>query len=137
MKNYIQKWIIAIFICSLISASILPQLAANENQYTEIKTTAQNKLQLETITNAGYTGNLRVYIVEPTSRWNNYNQEPYHFGFLGYAYNENISLEPQITLEKSITWNGDVTESNVMVIAVVFNSYPNERLFKIGKNNRN
>lgn len=81
---------------------------------------------MEKTTSPAYNGHLRIYIVEPVSRWNNYNNEPYHFGFLGYAYNENISIDQQTPFQKSITWNGDVTESNVMVIAVVFNSHQNK-----------
>jgi thiol-disulfide isomerase/thioredoxin len=63
-----------------------------------------------------------VYVVEPVSRWMMKNGELYHFGFLGFAFNDNISIDPQDTFQKSITWDGDVTEENVMVIAVVSNS---------------
>jgi len=73
-------------------------------------------------TDTPYTGHLRVYVVEPVSRWKNNNGEPYHFGFLDFAFNDDISIDPQDTLQKSITWEGDVTEENVMVIAVVSNS---------------
>jgi thiol-disulfide isomerase/thioredoxin len=73
-------------------------------------------------TDTPYTGHLRVYVVEPVSRWKDNNGEPYHFGFLGFAFNDDISIGPQDTLQKSLTWNGDVTEANVMVIAVVSNS---------------
>ena len=73
-------------------------------------------------TETPYTGHLRVYVVEPVSRWKDNNGGPYHFGFLGFAFNDDISIDPQDTLQKSLTWNGDVTEDNVMVIAVVSNS---------------
>jgi len=126
MKNDLQKISVVIIMCGIIGAGILPSIVATDSQQNEIKVQNQNELQIEKITSPGYTGHLRVYIVEPVSRWNNYNQEPYHFGFLGFAFNENISIDQQATFQKSITWNGDVTESNVMVIVVVSNSQQNK-----------
>ncbi len=37
-----------------------------------------------------YDGQLRVYIAEPQSRWDNYNDDPYHYAFLDFAINEDI-----------------------------------------------
>ncbi len=74
-----------------------------------------------------YNGNLRIYIVEPTSRWNNYKGEPYHFGFLDFAFNDKIQIEYLDTYTDSITWDGnqagysDIKENNILVIATLFN----------------
>ncbi|MEM4257904.1 MAG: hypothetical protein QXL17_01970 [Candidatus Thermoplasmatota archaeon] len=70
-----------------------------------------------------YTGRVRIYIVEPVSRWKMANQEYYHFGFLGFAYNNQISINYGETFDQTITWDGDslVNENNIMVIAAVFN----------------
>ena len=74
-----------------------------------------------------YNGYLRVYIVEPVSRWNNYDNEPYHYGFLDFAFNDIISLDYQDTYQDTITWNpsqegfSDIEEENIMVMAAVFN----------------
>ena len=74
-----------------------------------------------------YNGILRIYIVEPTSRWNNYDGEPYYFGFLDFAFNDVISLEYQDTYTDSIIWDGnqagfsDIQEDNILVIAALFN----------------
>jgi thiol-disulfide isomerase/thioredoxin len=74
-----------------------------------------------------YDGYLRIYVVEPISRWNNYDKDPYHFGFLDFALNEQLSIEYLGTYTKQVTWNAqqagysNVDESNLMVIAAVFN----------------
>jgi len=74
-----------------------------------------------------YKGHLRIYVVEPVSRWNNYEGEPYHFGFLDFAFNDIISVDYQEVFTKSITWNGnqagfgDIQENNIIVMAALFN----------------
>ena len=39
-----------------------------------------------------YNGYLRIYIVEPESRYQMYNDEPYHYGFLAFAHEELLSI---------------------------------------------
>ena len=79
-----------------------------------------------------YSGTLRVYIVEPRSRWNNHDGEPYNFGFLDFAFNEKISVEYMETKHFNIEWNAasagypDVKESNIMAIAALFNPTPHD-----------
>jgi hypothetical protein len=81
--------------------------------------------QRETNSNNPYVGTLRIYIAEPISRWNMYDGEPYHYAFLDFAYNNEISIEYEDVMEDTITWNGDVSENNVIVIATIFNSKAN------------
>lgn len=122
MEKVLQKWSVIIIICSIVGACILPSIIATDEQQNEKKIEIQDRPPIRKITTVAYTGQLRIYVVEPISRWNNYCGDPYHFGFLGFACNENISIEPQTTLQKSITWYGTITPNNAMVIAVVFNS---------------
>ena len=74
-----------------------------------------------------YEGYLRVYVVEPESRWNNFDGEPYHYGFLDFAFNNTISINYQETYSDTIIWDGsqagysDIEEDNIMVIASIFN----------------
>ena len=100
--NVLIVWIFVLF----VAASVAPSLVAIDSSYT---------------------GHLRVYVVEPVSRWKDNNGEPYHFGFLGFAFDDDISIDSQDTLQKSLTWNGDVTKENVMVIAVVSNSEQHQK----------
>jgi hypothetical protein len=84
----------------------------------------QNSVLKDTIT---YNGELRIYVVEPISRWTNFNGEPYHFGFLDFAFNDMLQIEYQDTYSNSITWDGnqvgfgDIEEDNILVIAALFN----------------
>jgi thiol-disulfide isomerase/thioredoxin len=72
-----------------------------------------------------YRGNLKIYMVEPTSRWDTNDNEPYHFGFLDFAFDGKIDISDTFT--KNIFWNPswdqswDVDEDNIMAIAVLFN----------------
>ncbi|RLF28548.1 MAG: hypothetical protein DRN05_03785 [Thermoplasmata archaeon] len=74
-----------------------------------------------------YEGHLRIYVVEPVSRWIHNDGNPYHFGFLDFAFDDTLSIEYQDTYEDRIVWDGndagygDIQEDNIMVIAVVFN----------------
>jgi hypothetical protein len=77
-----------------------------------------------------YTGKVRVYMVEPESRWNDYSGRPYHFGFLDLAIDSSIAIQDSTTMHLTIPWNAaeagypGITESNIMAIATVFNSTP-------------
>ncbi|MFO8132311.1 MAG: Ig-like domain-containing protein [Thermoplasmatota archaeon] len=83
-------------------------------------------------TQMAYSGMLRVYIVEPTSRWDNYDGDPYHFGFLDFAVEEELAIPYGETVERTVTWNpgeagySDVSPDNVMAIAAVFNPRAHE-----------
>jgi len=75
-----------------------------------------------------YTGTVRIFMVEPTSRWADGNGDPYGFGFLDFALEENIDLKDYDAWEQTVSFNPstagfeDVTEDNIMAMVVVFNS---------------
>ncbi|MCK5127108.1 MAG: hypothetical protein KAR42_12715 [candidate division Zixibacteria bacterium] len=74
-----------------------------------------------------FTGTIRVYIVEPTSRYFDYNFTAYENGFLDFAINQSISIPYQDSITLTQVWNGssagfgDITETNIGAVAVVFN----------------
>lgn len=74
-----------------------------------------------------YGGQLRVYVVEPVSRWDDYDGNPYHYGFLDLAMDERLSIECNDSYNKQVTWDAqqigydNVEEQNIMVIAAIFN----------------
>lgn len=69
-----------------------------------------------------YTGTLRVYVVEPVSRWLMASQGPYHYATLGLIETP-IDIAPGNTSDQTMNWNGtDINESNIMVMAAIFNS---------------
>jgi len=80
-----------------------------------------------------YKGRLAVYIAEINSRWSDDNGIPYHFGFMGYAINEYISIDAYGEHYSSGYWNPpaygfeDILEKdmeNIIAIAVLFNETP-------------
>lgn len=71
-----------------------------------------------------FDGILKVYLTEITSRWFNPNGDvPYHYGFIDYLINEDISIDAD---EENLIPNtrviSDLDPENLMVIAVIFNS---------------
>lgn len=79
-----------------------------------------------------YDGHLRVYIVEPESRWNDATSNPYHFGVLDIPIDKSLAM-PQGKIRSlgdtytfSKTWLGflygfgDISQDNIMVIAAIF-----------------
>lgn len=83
---------------------------------------------------AAFSGRLRVYVTETVSRYDDNDGNPYPFGFLSFAFNEQISISSGGQLDKSTKWNGsehqdaleddfgDINPANIMIIAAVFNN---------------
>ena len=77
-----------------------------------------------------YEGRLRIYVIEPESRWDDYNDDPYHFAFLDFVFDEDLSIGYLQSFETSIYWDkawaelSYIEENNIMVIAVAFNPDP-------------
>ena len=83
--------------------------------------------------NPTFNGYVRAYIVEKISRYNNYDGDPYHFGFLDYAFDQNIELEPREKQSLSTIWTGgdhqdkngndfsDIDYDNINVFVAFFN----------------
>ncbi len=73
-----------------------------------------------------YTGHLHVYITEKTSRWKDYDGDPYHFAMIGnYAFNNNVNVDAGETDIIIRTWKSpysDITKDNIRCIASVFAS---------------
>lgn len=79
-----------------------------------------------------YNGELRVYIVEPVSRWNDATSKPYHFGVLDIPVVYTLAVPQTKPLQLPNTYTitklwigalygfGDITKDNIMVIATLF-----------------
>lgn len=71
-----------------------------------------------------YGGYLRIFMVEPNSRYKDVGGVPYDFGFLAFAKNQPITLEYGDTISQTVDWNGStfvINDLNIMAIAVVYN----------------
>ncbi len=83
---------------------------------------------------ATYTGTIRVFVTEKVGRWSDSQGKPFHNAFLSFALEEAISLNETDSMMWHLEWDGndyddaegdpydDVVESNIKVIAAVFNS---------------
>lgn len=119
MKERKEASVMTLVISTVFILSSLTAIGINVNT-----TSVQN--------DSPYTGQLRIYIVEPESRWDNYDGDPYYYGFLDFAVDETLSIEYQDTYTNQVTWDAadagysNVKENNVMVIASVFNPEVNK-----------
>lgn len=80
-----------------------------------------------------YLGYIHAFITEIESRYDTYYGEPYHFGFLDFAFDNSIIVPPEDTFSESIVWDGnehedthgddfgDIIESNIQITLVVYN----------------
>ncbi|HDS01033.1 MAG TPA: hypothetical protein ENO22_13610 [candidate division Zixibacteria bacterium] len=86
-----------------------------------------NKIALGESGRALYACQLKVYVVEPVSRYRDYGGHNYEFGFLDFAIDTALNLDYQVPFNKTATWDpaqngiGTIDGSNIMVIAVIFN----------------
>lgn len=73
-----------------------------------------------------YEGTVRASIVEPHSRWKDYDGEAYRYAFLDVAVEQSVTVDGSLYLDAG--WNASqagfsgVTRDNVMVIAGLFNA---------------
>lgn len=74
-----------------------------------------------------YVGTVRVYLVEPFSRWRDDDGYSYRNGFLSFPIVANVNLFDGDTRYLTSTWDAsttslqDISESNIEAIGVVFN----------------
>ncbi|KYK21601.1 hypothetical protein AYK21_00675 [Thermoplasmatales archaeon SG8-52-2] len=80
-----------------------------------------------------YNGYIRVFITEIISRYLTSLGNPFKFGFLDFAFNKNITINPGGIYKDSIVWNGfehedahgdnfgDIKANNIQVALVTYN----------------
>jgi len=112
-----------------LSLSIWERASAPKNVETVNSEITDNLVAENAVSGqkGAYVGNFRVYVVEPDARWKDDDNQPYHYGFLGFAQNEDIILTDQ-PYTGSVVWDADdytpayaLNSSNIEVIGVVFN----------------
>jgi len=75
-----------------------------------------------------FSGRLRVYLVEKISRWYDYEGKPFHFSFIDYIINEDVTVTSEDTLIQVKEWSlSDLHPENLQVIAVLFTDKPIEK----------
>jgi hypothetical protein len=100
---------------------------------------ARIQIDIEIINNetSEYDGYIRVPITEIESRYTGASGDPFHFSFLDFAFNKNISIDAEGVYQDSIIWDGkqhkdnhgtyfsDIKPENIKVIMGVFNKEDN------------
>jgi hypothetical protein len=118
----------------------VPSLAIDLSTYDMGSSALKVSVNVTNTDTEDYTGHIRVYITEIVSRYYTSNNKPYHFGFLDYAFDEDISMSVGSYWQDEITWVGsehqdtlgndfgDINPNNIMVIASVFNDDPHPKV---------
>jgi hypothetical protein len=107
LEVYMPQKFRSFLILSLIMALLLPSVSVGQSR-------------------TDYDGHLRVFVVEPVSRWENSASDPFDFAVIDFAYDENIYITESFS--EVIDWDGntvgfgDVTSDNIMVIAALYNA---------------
>jgi len=96
------------------------------NATIEVNITIQNNEETQ------YDGRILAFITEIISRYDTDGGDPYHFGFLDFAFDKNISIGSGCEYTDSTVWNGndhgdahgddfgDITKGNIQVTMIVF-----------------
>lgn len=100
-----------------------------KSEWNDTRNELTNTVYIKNYEKTEYTGTLKVYIAEIKSQWTNYNGNPYHFSFLDFGLNKQVSISPGENNSESEIWNPsdsgfDVIKENLWVIAVLFDNEP-------------
>jgi len=101
----------------------VPEIAVNvTTKIDESNNKVETEILIDNYESNTYTGRLRVYLTERISI-PGYDGNPYHFGFLDFIADEEVSVTSGS--QKKVTKTYDISDldvDNLMIIAVVFNS---------------
>ncbi len=107
-------------------------IATDEHGAKSEPATLTVSMPLVKSSNLVYEGLLKIYVVEPVSRWDDHDGKPYKFGFLDFAYDDSVELPYMEKKNISVIWDaskagyGDVSPGNLMAIAVLLNPVPHD-----------
>ncbi len=128
----LQRFAVIVFalaLCLLIGTAVAGDYA------TPLKKSPDSKLTIPVTYGStmngekagNYTGHLKVYMVEPTSRWRDSWFVNYDYGFLRVALDIPLDLPYLGVYSDTIQWDGtpygygDITETNIAAIAYIQN----------------
>jgi len=123
---------IAVMLALLLTAAIV--WASEQAAFSPVERESVDPAETPAMSDSkgthNYTGRIRIYVVEKTSRWYNdyYSASPYKFGFLDFAANTQLDIPYLDTYSDTVVYNGSgwgpLDGNNMMVIAAVFNPSP-------------
>ncbi|MDG6219223.1 MAG: Ig-like domain-containing protein [Candidatus Thermoplasmatota archaeon] len=130
-KRILSSILVLVFLLLTISGPALQGIEKNDINILNHQDIGNWKITVDVINleESDYRGLLKVYVIEPISRWNESWGSPYRFALLDFAYDSDIEVSDSLT--KEISWNpffiGNVDKDNIMVIAVLFNEHSEVR----------
>ena len=92
------------------------------SKYNNETNSIETEVLIENNENYSYIGNLKIQLTEIISTHNNYDSKPYHYGFIDYITNQDVTINAKgnttiLTEPFSIS---DLDHENLMVIATIF-----------------
>ncbi len=118
-----------ILVASLLVASCLAPLAAAEN-FTRVESPAvppmPTVVPVADASLAAFGGTLRLFVVEPNSRWVDNNGQPFRYAYMDMALDSAVTINDGQRIVLSRTWLASSSgfsgyqQNNIKVIAVLF-----------------
>lgn len=130
MKNGIGLTVGFAFLLAML---ITPAAMAVENAKLSPATTGELIEIVPAAASGGrdlYQGTLRIYMSEPVSRYRDYNNARYEFGFLDFAAVQGLAIADGEVYTHEVTWDASVSgftgvdPDNIIAQVAVFNPTP-------------
>ena len=131
-KMFLNKLIFIIVIIALLCPGNIFSETYQNNDIINITNETPDNSKLTKSDPEEYIGWLRIFVVEPVSRWLDDQGNNYHYGFLDFALDSILILPDGSRSYTSFDWDaslsrfGDIMDSNIMVVATMFKTTPHQ-----------
>lgn len=110
-----------------------------KSEWNESRTELKNTLYIKNYEKTRYTGTIKIYITEIQSQWTDYTADPYHFAFLEFGLNQEVTVEAGENKSIEKIWSDsentfNVVKENLWVIAVLFDDEKHTAFSKADSN---
>jgi len=129
-KTFLTKAVFLFVLIVLISPGKIYSEINQSNNSIIISEGISEHTQITKTDPEDYIGWLRIFVVEPVSRWLDDQGNNYHYGFLDFALDSILILPDGSRSYTSFDWDaslsgfGDISSDNIMVVANMFNTTP-------------
>ncbi len=126
-----RVFFLLVIIALLCSDSVLSE-TYQSNNISDITFETSDNSEFTQSDPEEYIGWLRIFVVETVSRWLDDQGNNYHYGFLDFALDSILILSDGSRSYASFDWDaslsgfGDITGSNIMVVATMFKAIPHQ-----------
>ncbi|MFH2049415.1 MAG: hypothetical protein ABIJ12_08205 [bacterium] len=129
---FLRRIICFIFIILLLCPGNLYSGANQNNNISIFPLDFSHNPNINITNPEDYIGWIRIFVVEPVSRWLDDQGNNYHYGFLDFALDSILILPDGSRSYTSFDWDaslsgfGNISGSNIMVVATMFNNTPHQ-----------